>query len=174
MNGFRLIARLLASAIFCSAAHAESEAKFTKRIPAVLGESGCSVFLKIVEAAGMTAKLEEKGPLTCIAPTDRAFESLPETRLEELLDPARRSAAAKWVSSLVIETDVNEDVLLRARRIPTLSGRWVEVWVSKGVIRIDNVAELSRKDLKASNGVVHLTDHFPSWASARDEKPEGK
>jgi uncharacterized surface protein with fasciclin (FAS1) repeats len=146
-------------------------AETDRAIPEVLAAEGCSTFAKLAESCGMGDILRGKGPLTCFAPTDQAFAALPEGSVGKLLDPANREKVKKWVSYLVIDGEITEEGLMRSRRIQSLSGDFVTVWVSNGTIKLNNQAGLVAKDRKVSNGIVHTIDRL---ITAPEEKAAPK
>lgn len=68
------------------------------RVVAIAKRAGdFGTLLTAVEAAGLTALLEGKGPFTLFAPTDAAFKKLPEGALQELLaDKAKLTAILRY------------------------------------------------------------------------------
>jgi uncharacterized surface protein with fasciclin (FAS1) repeats len=127
-------------------------------LPEALVQAGCSIMAKVIDTAGLRDKLREAGPFTCFAPTDEAFRALPEAELKAFLDPARREQLARWAGYLIVAEDLTAQDLMRTRRLPTLSGEHLTVWVSKGQLKLDRKATLARQDLPASNGVIHTLD----------------
>ena len=108
------------------------------------GEFG--TLLTAVKAAGLTGLLEGKGPYTLFAPTDAAFDKLPEGALQELLaDKAKLIAVLKYhiVSGRVSAVDILEN-----RELSTASGQKLPT------------ADLSviRADVPARNGTIHVID----------------
>ncbi|RYD64996.1 MAG: fasciclin domain-containing protein [Verrucomicrobiaceae bacterium] len=158
--------RFLIHLAICSLAFAFSEVRAADKpataapLPAALVQAGCSIMAKVIEVAGLREKLEQAGPFTCFAPTDEVFRALPEAELKKFLDPSRREELARWVGYLIVEVDMTEEDLLRSRRLPTLSGDYVSVWVSNGSIKLDHKATLVRKELHASNGLIHTLDRL--------------
>jgi uncharacterized surface protein with fasciclin (FAS1) repeats len=128
------------------------------KLPEQIESSGCRIFAKIVAAAGMVDTLHGPGPLTCFVPSDEAFAALPAGEVDRLLDPANRAEAIKFVSYLTVKGEATEEALMRARLIPTLTDKEVVIWVSKGVIKINKIGKIVRKDIRAENGVIHVLD----------------
>lgn len=141
-------------------------------LPEALVQAGCSIMAKVIDTAGLREKLQQAESLTCFAPTDEAFGSLPETELKKFLDPSRREDLARWAGYLIVAEDMTEQDLLRSRRIPTLSGDYLTVWVSKDKIKLDQKATLVRKNLPASNGVIHTLDHLLAPPPPEEETKE--
>ena len=129
-----------------------------KTLLGVLEEAGCATMIQVIEAAGLTEKLSAAGPFTVFAPTDEAFGRLTEDQRKRYLDPARREHLARWVGYFIVEADMHEADLLRSRRVPTLSGEFLTLWISPGAIKIDRLATVLKKQIPASNGFVYTLD----------------
>lgn len=113
-----------------------------------------STLLKALDAAGLAERLQGEGPFTLLAPTDEAFEALPDARLEALLDDPEQLRT-------VLLRHVVEGELLSARiagldRLETLSGAALPVSTVRGVTLGD--ARVLQADVLASNGVLHVLD----------------
>ncbi|MCW1925892.1 fasciclin domain-containing protein [Luteolibacter arcticus] len=158
MRLLHLLGILLAGLLPLRANESSPAPATAKPLPAALEEAGCGIMAKVIETAGLREKLEKAGPFTCFAPTDEAFKALPAEELKKYLDPARRDELARWAGYLIVESDMTEQDLLRSRRLPTLSGDFLTVWVSKGTIKLDRSATLVRKELPAANGLIHTLD----------------
>ena len=108
------------------------------------GEFG--TLLTAVKAAGLTGLLEGEGPYTLFAPTDAAFDKLPEDVLQDLLaDKAKLTAVLKYH---VVSGRVNAVKILESQELSTASGQKLPT------------AELSviRADVPARNGIIHVID----------------
>jgi len=108
------------------------------------GEFG--TLLSAVDAAGLTGLLEGEGPYTLFAPTDAAFEELPEGALQELLsDKSKLIAVLKYH---VVPSRVTAVEVLESRELETASGQSLPT------------ADISviRADIRASNGIIHVVD----------------
>lgn len=121
-----------------------------------------------LEAASLAETLSQPGAYTLFAPTDAAFDMLPEGLLGELLsDPDGNLANVLLhhvTDEILLSTDLeNEQV------ITSLFGEDLEVTISIDGIFIDD-AEVTVTNLVGVNGVVHVIDAVlaPSFLSADD------
>merc|ERR1712183_83351 len=114
-----------------------------------------STLVTAVQAAGLEEALRGEGPLTLFAPTNDAFDALPEGTLDTLLaDPTGDLAnilkyhvlGANAVSSGLSSGDV-----------PTLQGDDLKIEVSESGVKV-NDANVIVADVIASIGVVHVID----------------
>jgi uncharacterized surface protein with fasciclin (FAS1) repeats len=110
-----------------------------------------STFVQAVEAAGLEQTLELPGPLTVFAPTNEAFEALPEGLLDELLKPANKEPFTFVVTYHLVEDEITSDDL--DGEVTALSGQKLEL--NGGSV---NGAAVVQADLESSNGVVHAID----------------
>lgn len=87
-------------------------------------QEGFSTFAKAVEAAGMRETLEGDGPYTVFAPTDQAFEQLPEGALDELMKEENQDQLKTLLQHHVIEGQELKagDVIGQQTKVDTLSG----------------------------------------------------
>ncbi|MFN4262525.1 MAG: fasciclin domain-containing protein [Thioalkalivibrionaceae bacterium] len=113
-----------------------------------------STLLAAAEAAGLTDALVTGGPFTLLAPTDDAFDALPEGALESLLaDP---QALADVLRGHLIEGTVVAEDVLALDSVETLAGTTLEIANEDGV-RIGG-AGVIQTDIRAGNGVIHVID----------------
>ena len=108
-----------------------------------------------INAAELNETLDNEGTFTLFAPTDEAFEALPEGTVAGLLEdiPAlteillHHVVAGTAMSSELIDGDI----------IETLNGTDITVTVDGMTYMID-MATVTQPNIEASNGVVHVID----------------
>ncbi len=106
-----------------------------------------------IDLAGLRMTLMGDGPFTVFAPTDDAFEALPEGVLDALLADPTGALADVLLYHVVGDSVVSGD-LSDGQLIATLLGNKVEVTIDGGVFIND--AQVTVADLEADNGVVHV------------------
>lgn len=107
---------------------------------------GFGTLLTAIDAAGLTGLLEGQGPFTLFAPTDAAFEKLPEGALQELLaDKDKLTAILKYH---VVPGRVPALGVLESRELKTASGQPLAT----------NSIRVVRADIRARNGIIHVVD----------------
>ncbi|MEQ9097004.1 MAG: fasciclin domain-containing protein [Phycisphaerales bacterium] len=121
------------------------------------GDGRFSILAKAVEAAGLTGALTGDDALTVFAPTDAAFNKLPQGTLEELLRPENRDTLRQILTYHVVPGRVYARDAVGAQRAQTLQGDAVRVGISDGRLTIDG-AGVVNSDIEASNGVIHVID----------------
>jgi len=108
-----------------------------------------------IEAAGLTATLKGEGPFTVFAPTDAAFAKLPEGTLDALLQDRKKLAAI--LTYHVVPAKVSSADAARLRTATTVNGQDVEITAAGGTVMVETAA-VTRADIPASNGVIHVID----------------
>ncbi len=108
-----------------------------------------------VTAADLVGTLSSEGPFTVFAPTDAAFEALPDGLLDALLLPENKDALTSILTYHVLPAEVMAaDVT--AGEVETVEGSTIEIKTDDGVMVND--ANVVATDVDASNGVIHAID----------------
>ncbi len=113
--------------------------------------------LAAAEAAGLVDTLKGEGPLTVFAPTDRAFERLPQGTVQALLRPENRDALAQVLTYHVVPGRVRGADAVAARTAASVEGGELAFGIDDGRLRV-NDARVTSNDIDASNGVIHVID----------------
>ena len=124
-----------------------------------------STLVEAVQAAGLAETLRGEGPYTIFAPTNEAFEQLPEGKLEELLQPANQQQLADILNYHVLAEKVTAEQVMGLEGLDTAEGAKVataqgsELTItSQADALMVNQAQITETDLQASNGVIHVID----------------
>ena len=107
-----------------------------------------------VKAADLVDTLKGKGPFTLFAPNDDAFAKLPKGTVDKLLKDVpklKKILTYHVVSGKVMAADVS-----KMKSAKTVEGSEVKIDASKGVKVND--ANVSKADVQADNGVIHVID----------------
>ncbi len=119
------------------------------------GNEDFSTLVAAVKQAGLVETLKGEGPFTVFAPTNAAFEKLPEGTVESLLKDENKEKLISILTYHVIPAKVMAaDV--KAGKVATVQGTEATISTEDGVM-IDN-AKVVATDVKASNGVIHVID----------------
>ncbi len=108
-------------------------------------------------AAGLVDTLKSKGPFTVFAPTDAAFAKLPAGTVESLLKPENKAKLTAILTYHVVSGKVMAVDVTKLTEAKTVEGEKVSVKVDGGKVIINN-ATVSKADVVASNGVIHVID----------------
>jgi uncharacterized surface protein with fasciclin (FAS1) repeats len=122
-----------------------------------------------VKAAGLVETLQGAGPFTVFAPTNAAFEKLPNGTVDTLLKPANKSKLTSVLTYHVVAGRLSAKDLMEAakkdggkHKLKTVQGEEltvstegnkIMVWDSKG-----NRSTITIQNVFQSNGVIHVID----------------
>ena len=115
-----------------------------------------STLVALVRQTKLASALSAKGPYTVFAPTNAAFKKLPAATLEALqTDPA---LLRKVLLYHVVKGDVRaaQVVKLDGKSARTLEGRRVSIDVRGGSVFLNNNVRVTKTDVVATNGVIHV------------------
>jgi uncharacterized surface protein with fasciclin (FAS1) repeats len=111
-----------------------------------------------LQAAGLVETLKGKGPYTVFAPTDEAFKKLPAGTVESLLKPENKAQLAKVLTYHVVAGNVmSGDLKGKTTNAKTVEGSAVRIDASGNTVKVDD-AVVTKADVNASNGVIHVID----------------
>ena len=112
------------------------------------------ILLLALDLAGLSASIADGGPFTIFAPTNAAFASLPEARLDMLM--ADTVLLAETLNFHVVAGRLTSTDLATATSLETLHGGTIEIGTSEdGSLTVDEVT-IGQSDVTASNGVIHF------------------
>jgi len=124
-----------------------------------------------VEAADLVDTLSGPGPFTVFAPTNAAFDALPEGTVATLLEPANKPKLAGALTYHVVPGRLDGAVLRERVKagggkasLATAAGGDLVVAMNgpRNLVVTDesgNTAEIATYDVYQSNGVIHVVDH---------------
>ncbi|MER0237593.1 fasciclin domain-containing protein [Fulvimarina sp. MAC8] len=122
-----------------------------------------------MKAADLVETLSGAGPFTVLAPSNEAFEKLPDGTVDELLKPENKERLTNILVYHVIPEEATSEALTKLieedggeHPVTTLEGQ--ELTLSKDgdtIVATDpqgNAARVTQADVMQSNGVVHVID----------------
>ena len=115
-----------------------------------------NTLLKAAVEADLANTLSKDGPFTVFAPTDSAFEKLPDEVIISLLKKENKDKLVNILKFHVISGSYPSDKL-PLLPLKTLNGQDVNFKVDNGDIFI-NGAKVLKANIKASNGIIHVID----------------
>ena len=113
------------------------------------------ILASVLESTGINEALNGDGPFTVFAPTDEAFEAIPEDVLADIIadeNLLRSILTYHAVGAKALSTD-----LINGQEITTLNGAKIKVTINASGVFI-NDAKVTVADIIADNGVVHVID----------------
>ena len=138
-----------------------------------VGNASFSTLVTAVKAAGLAETLSGKGPFTLFAPTNAAFAALPKGTLETLLKPENRELLQKVLTYHVVSGDLKAKDL-KSGKVATVEGNSVTLKVNKHGVKVNGI-NVTKADIGASNGVIHVIDRvlIPPGLMSAKPKPAG-
>lgn len=162
------IVQQIMAVLFCSVVVSAS-AQTTDVVDVAISSKDHTTLVAAVKAADLVGTLKGKGPFTVFAPTNAAFDKLPKGTLETLLKPESKATLAGILTYHVVAGNVDAATLTDLIKknkgtavVKTVNGQELKASVKDGKVIIEDAkggkATVIAADLKASNGVVHVTD----------------
>jgi len=110
-----------------------------------------------VKAAGLVDTLKGQGPFTVFAPTDEAFAKLPAGTVEELLKPENKDKLVAILTYHVVPAKAMAKDVAGLPTAKTVNGKELKLKADGGKVMVDK-ATVTKADIEASNGVIHVID----------------
>ena len=144
--------------------------KETKNIVGVaVGNDSFTTLVAAVKAAGLVDTLSGQGPFTVFAPTNDAFNKLPNGTVEGLLKPESKDklnavltyhvVAGKFEGAAVMDAIAKHDGKFT---VDTVQGGKIDLSIKDGKVILTDAnkgtATVVIADVAASNGVIHAID----------------
>ncbi|WP_120181550.1 fasciclin domain-containing protein [Pelobium manganitolerans] len=123
----------------------------------LVGSSAHSVLLTAIKKANLEETLAGKGPFTIFAPSNTAFNNLPNGKLEDLLKPENKSELSKLLTNHIVSGNYKTADLKDGMELQSLAGNILKVSVKDGLVKVNNV-KISLADAISNNGVIHVVD----------------
>ena len=110
---------------------------------------------KLVVKAGLAGTLSSSGPYTVFAPTDAAFKKVPKSTLNSLAKNRAKLRAVLLYHVVAGRVPSSQVVMLKSAK--TLNGKSVRIHTAGGKVFVNN-AKVTKTDINASNGVIHVVN----------------
>lgn len=110
-----------------------------------------------LKAGGLIEALKGDGPFTVFAPTDEAFEALPEGTVAMLLKPENKAKLVEILKYHVVSGKVMAADVVKLKSADTLADKKVKIMVEDDTVMI-NKSTVVKADIKCDNGVIHVID----------------
>ncbi len=118
--------------------------------------AGLSKLVEAAQAAGLEGALRGDGPLTVFAPTNLAFENLPNGLLDELLEEENIGLLQELLLYHVTAGDIRSTDLRRFQFVEMLAGGKTAVFKTWRERIYVNRSRVVARDVVATNGVAHV------------------
>lgn len=133
------------------------------------GNDNFSTLVAAVKAAGLVETLNGDGPFTVFAPTNAAFDKLPEGTVPSLLKPENKGTLTAVLTYHVVAGKFDAAAVVNAIKqnngkfsVKTVQGGTLTASIKDGnVVLTDEKGNMSTvviTDVAASNGIIHAID----------------
>jgi uncharacterized surface protein with fasciclin (FAS1) repeats len=146
-----MIRKLMIGLIACVVSFAVNAADKTI-VDVASGNKHFSTLVMLLKKADLVSTLQDTGPYTVFAPTNKAFAALPKKELDALLtNPEKLKAILLYhvVSGNMMSAQIKPGM------VKTINGSDIDIVVKHGKVMVNN-ARVTKADLSASNGVIHV------------------
>ncbi|WP_163419322.1 fasciclin domain-containing protein [Flagellimonas sp. HSM57] len=109
-----------------------------------------------VQAADLENALVNAGPLMVFAPTNEAFDALPEGTVENLLKPENKDALANILKHHVTPGKYDKEFLKKFKKLGQANDQNTAVEVKDDDVYVGGAKILA--SVPAGNGIVHVVD----------------
>lgn len=129
-------------------------------VDTAVGAGSFKTLAAALGAADLVATLKGAGPFTVFAPTDEAFAKLPAGTVETLLKPENKGKLQEILLLHVVPGSVYAADVVKLTEAKTAGGKTVSISTDGGVKvgTATGKANVTKTDIKASNGVIHVID----------------
>lgn len=121
-----------------------------------IGSQDHTTLVAAVKAADLENALVNAGPLMVFAPTNEAFEALPEGTVEDLLKPENKEALANILKHHVTPGNYSKDFLKKFKKLGQANDQNTTVEVRDGEVYVGGAKIMA--SIPAGNGIVHVVD----------------
>lgn len=122
-----------------------------------------------VKAAGLVETLQSAGPFTVFAPTNEAFDKLPQGTVETLVKPENKAMLTKILTYHVVAGRWDAKAIAKLIKegngtavIKTVQGGTLKAWMKGNKLMLTDekggMSTVTIKDVYQSNGVIHVID----------------
>ena len=175
----KIVSALFAAALIVAASTAKAQddpmvggaAMFASKniVENAVNSKDHTTLVAAVKAAGLVDTLEGAGPFTVFAPTNAAFDKLPQGTVETLLKPENLDTLKKVLTYHVVAGRITTDDLAKMihdnggkATLTTVEGGTLTVWMKdhKFMITDDKggMAAITIPNVYQSNGVIQVID----------------
>jgi len=121
-----------------------------------IGSPDHTTLVAAVQAASLENALVNAGPLMVFAPTNTAFDALPEGTVETLLKPENKGDLAHILKHHVTPGNYSKDFLKKFKKLGQASDKSVMVEVKGDDVYVGGAKIIA--SVPAGNGIVHVVD----------------
>jgi len=130
--------------------------KSDRNVMQTLADRNFTTFVELLNVAGLEPLLAKEGIYTVFAPTNEAFDELPENAIPALENNTRELEKVLTYHVVAGKILMEKD-LENMTSVKTLEGRELPINVTENGVQVGG-ANITEADIVASNGVIHQID----------------
>lgn len=128
-----------------------------KNIYQTAAYKGMGQLTAMLSKAGLDKTLDGAGPYTVFAPTDEAFNKIPEVKRAELMTDAGLPKLKAILMHHVVEGIHASADIAKMKSVKTMNGEAAVAVSKEGKVTVGG-AHVTTADVSATNGVIHVID----------------
>ena len=147
----------------------EGDAPKKNIVETASGVDDLSTLVTAVDAGGLVETLSGEGPFTVFAPTNAAFDKLPDGTLATLLESENQGQLQAVLTYHVVAGEAPASAVVSmieegngSAQVETVQGQMLTLTLNGGSVMVEdangNSATVTAADVMTSNGVVHVID----------------
>ena len=117
-----------------------------------------TTLVSAVVAAGLDSTLSTGGPYTVFAPTNDAFDLLPDGTVSSLMVSSNKATLTDILSYHVVEWSYKSSDIKDGMTLTTIQGETLEFSIVDNIIYINGEASITTANAPSSNGLTHVID----------------
>lgn len=121
-----------------------------------MGSPDHTTLVAAVQAAELENVLVNAGPLMVFAPTNAAFDALPEGTVENLLKPENKAALANILKHHVTAGNYSKEFLKKFKKLGQANDQSTTIEVKGDDVYVGGAKIIA--SIPAGNGIVHVVD----------------
>lgn len=146
----KLLTQSILAAFVSIALLLPAHARAADIIDTALTDGRFNTFITAAQTVGLVVVLKTDGPFTVLAPTNEAFQRLPEERVEAMLDPENKEETFALLSRHIIKGHV--DMSKGQQEVESMEGASLN-FANGDQPRVED-AEID-EEVSADNGSIH-------------------
>ncbi|MGE0480613.1 MAG: fasciclin domain-containing protein [Phycisphaerae bacterium] len=142
-------------------------------VDTIAGSADHKTLAKLIKAGGLEETLKGKGPFTVFGPTDAAFDKLGKDKVADWMKPENKSKLADILKNHVVAGNVKAAEVTKMTSAKMVGGGEFPIVSKDGKVMIGG-ATVTKTDIEAGNGTIHVIDGVLMAAPKAEPKHEEK
>ncbi len=116
-----------------------------------------SIFADLLEAAVVADAIKGTGPFTVFAPTNEAFERLPNGTVAKLLRPKNKKELVEIINKHIVAGEYNTVEIKDKMTLKTIGNDALTVSSNENaIVKINGSSTITQPDIYSSNGIIQI------------------